>query len=45
MTRVHWLAPCRLSLAVIGDRPWAGCTGKDPEADKERTLFPVPFGG
>jgi hypothetical protein len=38
---VRWLPPYRFSMAGVNDRPWSGCTEKDPEADEERTLFPV----
>ncbi len=38
---VRWLPPYRFSMTGVSDRPWTGCTQEDPEADEERTLFPV----
>jgi hypothetical protein len=38
---VRWLPPYRFSMSGVSDHPWPGCTEEDPEADKERSLFPV----
>lgn len=36
---VRWLPPYRFSMAGVGDRPWAGCTGEEPRTVE--TLFPI----
>ncbi|MGA2739039.1 MAG: hypothetical protein ABSG65_16495 [Bryobacteraceae bacterium] len=36
---VRWQPPYRFTLVDINDRPWAGCTERDPKADEYRTLF------
>jgi hypothetical protein len=38
---VRWRPPYRFSMVNIGNRPFPGCTEKDPEADAPRTLFPA----
>jgi hypothetical protein len=38
---VRWLPPYRFSMAGVRDHPWAGCSELDPEADEDRTLFPI----
>lgn len=37
---LRWRPPYRFSLAGVGNRPRAGCTQEDPEAEAVRTLFP-----
>ena len=37
---VRWRPPYRFSLVNISNRPFLGCTEKDPDADASRTLFP-----
>jgi hypothetical protein len=38
---VRWWPPYRFAMSGVSRNPWPGCTEEDPEADKERTLFPV----
>ena len=38
---VRWWPPYRFAMSGVSRKPWPGCTEEDPEADKERTLFPV----
>jgi len=36
---VRWGPPYWFSMVDVSNRPWAGCTERDPEADEDRTLF------
>lgn len=38
---VRWRPPYHFKMVDISQKPWPGCTEKDPDADEERTLFPV----
>jgi hypothetical protein len=37
---IRWRPPYRFTMVNISNRPFPGCTEKDPEADASRTLFP-----
>jgi hypothetical protein len=37
---IRWRPPYRFTMDSVSDRPFPGCTEKDPEADAPRSLFP-----